>query len=48
MSNYHKDDDSSIGGVMATILVVIAFTAGYWIRDRGIIFQIQVPTEVRR
>jgi len=40
----HRDDGTFLSGVIVAALLVIAFCAGYTVRDRGITLKIQVPT----
>lgn len=46
--NYHRDDGSSVGGMKTIVFVLIAFIAGYWIRDQGVRFKIDVPAIEQR
>ncbi len=41
--NYHSDDGSTFGGIAVAIAIVLAFTAGYWVRDQGVSVKVSVP-----
>ena len=41
--NYHRDDGSTFGGVITIALILIAFCAGYWVRDQGVSVKVSVP-----
>ncbi|MBD1857714.1 MULTISPECIES: hypothetical protein [Leptolyngbya] len=43
MSNYHKDDGSMTSGIFVFGCVLLAFVAGYWVRDQGVLFKVEVP-----
>lgn len=45
----HKDDGSFSGGFAMAFLVVLSLGLGYWIRDQGITFKIQMsPTQTQK
>ncbi|MBN8563436.1 MAG: hypothetical protein J0L70_23140 [Leptolyngbya sp. UWPOB_LEPTO1] len=49
MSNYHRDDGSMMSGIFVFGCVLLSFVAGYWVRDQGVLFKVEVPqTEQRR
>jgi hypothetical protein len=48
MSNYHKDDGSQIGGIITIVCIASAFSAGYWVREQGVRFSVDVPRVERR
>gem|GEM_PF-301592 len=41
--NYHNDDGSTFGGIVFVACLIIAFCAGYTLRDQGITFKVQAP-----
>lgn len=41
--NYHNDDGSTFGGVLTAVMCIACFCSGYTVRDRGIIFKVQIP-----
>ena len=41
--NYHNDDGSTFGGIVTVAFCLACFVGGYWVRDRGITFNVQVP-----
>jgi len=41
--SHHRDDGSFSGGLIVAALLVIAFCAGYTIRDQGITLKVQAP-----
>jgi preprotein translocase subunit SecG len=38
--SYRKDDGSTVTGIIFVVFCVASFAMGYWIRDQGVIFQI--------
>ena len=42
--NYHNDDGSTFGGIITVFLCLACFCGGYWVRDQGITFKVQIPT----
>lgn len=46
--SYHKDDGTTIGGIVLIASIVVAFCAGYWARDNGLIVHIKFPTLEQR
>jgi len=42
--NYHNDDGNFVTGVIMTLLVFTSAVGGYWVRDIGITFKVQIPT----
>lgn len=47
MSRYY-DDGSTKSGIITAVCVVLAFIAGYWIRDQGFKVRIDAPAIQRR
>ena len=45
--NYHNDDGSTFGGIITVVLCLACFCGGYWVRDQGITFKVQIPTSER-
>jgi len=41
--NYRKDDGTFLTGVIMTVLMVASAIGGYWVRDIGITFKVQIP-----
>jgi len=41
--NNHKDDGTFATGVIMTVLMMASAIGGYWVRDIGITFKVQVP-----
>ena len=41
--NNHPDDGTFATGVIMTLLVFTSAIAGYWARDIGITFKVQIP-----
>jgi hypothetical protein len=49
MSDHRKDDGSMTSGIFVFGCVLLAFVFGYWLRDQGVLFKVEVPqTEQRR
>ncbi|MBD1856583.1 MULTISPECIES: hypothetical protein [Leptolyngbya] len=48
MSNYHRDDGSMMSGIFVFGCVLLAFISGYWVRDQGVRFKIDVPAIEQR
>ncbi|MBW4525054.1 MAG: hypothetical protein KME18_07635 [Phormidium tanganyikae FI6-MK23] len=46
--NYKSDDGSTFGGVFVVCAIVLAFCAGYWVREQGVRFSIDIPKVERR
>ena len=42
--NYHHDDGSTFGGIITVVTCLACFCGGYWVRDQGITFKVQIPT----
>ena len=42
--NYHNDDGSTFGGIITVVMCLACFCGGYWVRDQGITFKVQIPT----
>ena len=40
---YHNDDGSTFGGIVFVACLIIAFCAGYTLRDQGITLKVQTP-----
>ena len=41
--NDHRDDGSTFGGIVTVALCLACFCGGYWVRDQGITFKVQIP-----
>ena len=41
--NNHRDDGTLATGVIMTVLMMASAIGGYWVRDIGITFKVQVP-----
>ena len=41
--NNHRDDGTFLTGVIMTILMAASAIGGYWVRDIGITFKVQIP-----
>jgi len=41
--NYHNDDGSTFGGIITVVMCLACFCGGYWVRDQGITFKVQIP-----
>ena len=41
--NNHRDDGTFATGVIMTVLMMASAIGGYWVRDIGITFKVQVP-----
>jgi len=41
--NHHRDDGTFLTGVIMTVLMMASEIGGYWVRDLGITFKVQVP-----
>ena len=39
---YHNDDGSTFGGIVTVFLCFACFCGGYWVRDQGITFKVQI------
>jgi len=42
--NNHEDNGSFATGVIMTVLMAASAFGGYWVRDLGITFKVQIPT----
>jgi len=41
--NNHRDDGTFLTGVIMTVLMMASAIGGYWVRDIGITFKVQIP-----
>jgi hypothetical protein len=46
--NYGKDDGTTVGGIFTIVCILAAFIAGYWVRDQGVRFRVDIPQIERR
>jgi hypothetical protein len=46
--NYGKDDGTTVGGIFTIAFILLAFVAGYWVRDQGVRFKVDIPQVDRR
>lgn len=44
----HKDDGTFGNGFLMALLIVLSAGLGYWVRDMGVTFKVQIPTEMRQ